>query len=75
MKIDIASETWSMVRSFCARQIEVQTEIVLRPGLQPHEYDTARGEISAYRAVMALSAPMNVEPSGDYSKRTDRSGI
>ncbi|MER9912805.1 hypothetical protein NKJ71_19455 [Mesorhizobium sp. M0050] len=75
MKIDIASETWSAVRKFCEKHIGLQTEIVLQPGRQPHEYDTARGEISAYRAVLALSAPMNVEPSGDYSKRTDRSGI
>lgn len=75
MKIDIASETWSAVRKFCEERITQQTEIVLRTGLQPHEYDAARGEIGAYRAVLGLSQPLNVEPAGDYSKRTDRSGI
>lgn len=75
MRVDIASETWSHVRRYCNEQIVVQTEIVLRAGLSPHEYDTARGEIAAYRAVLALGAARNVEPPGDYSKRTDRSGI
>jgi hypothetical protein len=72
--IDIASETWSMVRKRCEEGIMVQTEIVLRTGLQAHEYDAARGEIAAFRAVLALGEPMRVEPA-DYSKRKDRSGI
>ena len=75
MKIDIASETWAAVRTKCEDGIRAQTELVLRPGLSAQEYDTARGEIVAYRAVLALSEPMTVEPASDYSKRKDRSGI
>jgi hypothetical protein len=74
MKIDIASETWSTVRRYCEEQIQTQTEIVLRTGLSPQEYDAARGEIAAYRSVLALSAPKTIAPS-DYSKSKDRSGI
>lgn len=73
--IDIASETWSVVRKYCEDHIAVQTEIVLRTGLTSDQYDAARGEIAAYRAVLALGKPLNVEPAGDYSKRKDRSGI
>lgn len=75
MKIDIASETWAEVRKHCEAGIKISTEIVIRPGLSAHEYDAARGEIGAFRAVLALAEPLNVEPSGDYSKRKDRSGI
>jgi hypothetical protein len=74
-KIDIASETWSTVRRYCEESIAARTEIVLRTGLSDQEYDAARGEIAAYRAILALSQPLNVEPAGDYSKRKDRSGI
>jgi hypothetical protein len=52
--IDIASETWSLVRKRCEEGIKVSTEVCLRAGLQPQEYDTARGEIAAFRAVLAL---------------------
>lgn len=72
--IDIASETWSKVRTRCEEGIRVNTEICLRAGLQPHEYDGARGEIVAFRAILALSEPTRAEPV-DYSKRKDRSGI
>jgi hypothetical protein len=72
--IDIASETWSLVRKRCEEGIKVSTEVCLRTGLQPQEYDTARGEIAAFRAILALSEPLRVE-AGDYSKRKDRSGI
>ncbi|TPN11719.1 hypothetical protein [Mesorhizobium sp. B2-1-2] len=72
--IDIASKTWSLVRSKCEEGIKVSTEICLRSGLQPHEYDAARGEIAAFRAVLAMGEPLRVE-AGDYSKRKDRSGI
>lgn len=75
MKIDIASDTWSAVRTKCEDGIRAQTERVLHPGLSAQEYDTARGEIVAFRSILALSQPMNVEPAGDYSKRKDRSGI
>lgn len=74
MKIDIASETWAAVRQFCEQRIDRATEIVLRTGLSPAEYDAARGEITAYRAVLAMPAPLNVA-SSDYSKSKDRSGI
>lgn len=72
--IDIASETWSLVRTKCEDGIKAQTERVLRPGLSAQEYDTARGEIAAFRAVLTLSEPLHVE-APDYSKRKDRSGI
>lgn len=74
MKIDIASETWSAVRTKCEDGIRAQTERVLRPGLSAQEYDAARGEIVAFRAILALSEPLTVEPA-DYSKSKDRSGI
>jgi hypothetical protein len=73
--IDIASETWSLVRTRCEEGIKVSTEVCLRSGLQPHEYDAARGEIAAFRAVLTLSEPKRIEPAGDFAKRKDRSGI
>lgn len=72
--IDIASETWGRVRKRCEEGIKAATEICLRSGLAAHEYDAARGEIAAFRAILALSEPLHVEAS-DYSKRKDRSGI
>jgi hypothetical protein len=75
MMIDIASETWVAVRKRCEAGIEIATELLMRAGLQPHEYDAARGEIAAFRSVLALGEPTRVEPAGDYSRRKDRSGI
>ena len=72
--IDIASETWSLIKRRCEAGITVSTELCLRTGLQPHEYDAARGEIAAYRAILALSEPRHVV-AADYSQRKDRSGI
>lgn len=72
--IDIASETWSLVRKRCDDGIRAATEVCLRSGLQPHEYDIARGEIAAFRAILALSEPINVAPI-DRSKSKDPSGI
>lgn len=74
MKIDIASETWSKVRTRCEEGIRAATEVCLRTGLPAHEYEAARGEIAAYRAILALSEPRTIAPT-DYSKNKDRSGI
>lgn len=74
MKIDIASETWSAVRKRCEEGVRAATEICLRTGMQPHQYDAARGEIAAYRAILAMGEPRSVAPI-DYSKSKDRSGI
>lgn len=73
--IDIASETWVAVRKRCEAGIEIATEVCVTAGRQQHEYDVARGEIAAFRSILALKEPARVEPVGDYSKRKDRSGI
>lgn len=73
--IDIASETWGTIRKRCEEGIGAATEVCVRAGRAPHEYDAARGEIAAFRTILALGEPMKVEPAGDYSRRKDRSGI
>lgn len=73
--IDIASETWVAVRKRCEEGIEIATEVCVSVGRQQHEYDAARGEIAAFRSILALKEPPRVEPAGDFAKRKDRSGI
>lgn len=75
MKVDVASETWLTIRKACEDRIVAATEILMRAGLQPHEYDAERGAIAAYRRILAMGQPRTVEPAPDYSKRKDRSGI
>lgn len=74
MAIDIACDTWAAVKKQCMATIEQQTEVLIHSGRPPATYDEARGEIAACRAILAMAEPLRVQPSGDRSKVTDRSG-
>lgn len=74
MKIDIASETWALIRHKCTERIDACTNQIVSLMCSEKDADQARGEIAAYRAILALGDQLKVQPS-DYSKRTDRSGI
>lgn len=75
MRVDIASDTWREIKKRCERKIGEALDLVASPYCAERAADQARGEIAAYRDILALAEPKAVELSGDYSKRTDRSGI
>jgi hypothetical protein len=75
MKIDIASETWAAIRKRCEEKTQTALAKLMVSGINERTADEARGEIAAYQDILTLAEQRKVEPSGDYSKRSDRSGI
>jgi hypothetical protein len=75
MAIDVASETWAEIKKACNQGIEAARTLLESAYCSQDDGMRLRGEINAYRNVLGLPEPLKVQPSGDYTKRTDRSGI
>jgi hypothetical protein len=72
--IDKACETWREVKQHCEELIRAAAYRLEEYHTDERHADRARGEIAAARSILALAEPRVVQPSGDYSKRTDKSG-
>ncbi len=72
-KIDLASETWGLIRdTFADRGAETMDELAA-PGRTPEEYNVMRGKLLAYNEIFALAKPKPVPAfSAQYD---DPSGI
>jgi len=72
-KIDLASETWAVIREHFAERIAEACDEVIASGKSITEYDVLRGKIAAYQEIFELAKPK--APPAFSEPYSDPSGV